>query len=127
MGTPVEGTLNALRRFRNVWMVQSDAGRRYLALLEQHNAELNTLLTSDAAFRAQALGVLIKLVKHVRTKKTVESKPIDPLLVAEIDAAMQRIAPKASPGLRNAIDSVRLDLARFVGVPIAAGLSAVRH
>ncbi len=105
----------AVRKVRDAMLTKTPAGRRYIDLLEKHQAELNELLANDSKLRAQAVGVLRRVDAIVRTRNDEKPKGFDAQLVITADRLAQAFSQRASKGLQESIASLRKDQRRFIG------------
>jgi hypothetical protein len=122
-GTPLADDLSDLRALRDQVLARSPAGARYIALLEEHAAELVARLAADGRLRKQAAKVLERVAKVVRTRDQARPTLIEPRLTREAERLLDELAAKCSPALNEVIQSVRVDLAHFEGRTIAEGLN----
>jgi murein tripeptide amidase MpaA len=121
-GTALSQRLDRFRHFRDEVMRVLPAGQRYLRLVDLHGAELVTLVMGSRELSRQAstlVGRLAELLPEGRRKRAADAKTVT-MGVALLD----RVADRASPGLRRALTGVKDDAEHFRGKSLADGLAA---
>jgi hypothetical protein len=124
-GTDLTARLDDWRDFRDKDMLKFAAGKRYADLLEQHSAELTTLLMSDVQLRKQTVDVLRRVDTVVRPRHEAQPKIVDAQLLTSVVKLAQAVSERASPSLKKDIAATLRDQRRFLGKSILDGLKAV--
>jgi 3-mercaptopyruvate sulfurtransferase SseA len=115
--------LDALSEFRDLEMLESPRGRRWVTMLETHGEEVLTLLKSDRRAWQAAGKLLGRGAALVAGRHGATAPKIDRALVTELQHVMARIEKQASPPLRKALQDLRGDLRRIAGKTVAQVLS----
>jgi murein tripeptide amidase MpaA len=108
-------SLDELRRFRDVEMVEKRRGRRLVSVLEEHGDELLVLLGSNKRLWQEAGAVLGDAAELVLRREEKDPPRIDRALVARIGRLMTQLDKRASPDLRQALAALRRDLRSVTG------------
>lgn len=123
-GTALEAELSAMRGFRDVEMVSTSAGRKYLRLLQENAAEILQLVVPDERLRRQAVDVLSKMHGVVLSRNDPKPKAFDAKLIRAADDLLTKVSDKGSTRLKKAIAEVRQDLRHFRGAAVLEGLKS---
>ncbi len=126
-GTSLARSLERMRRFRDTQMLATEAGRRYVRLLEANSTELLRLVVTDKELRRQAVDVLGRVAEAVVPPRGQRLKPIRPEVIRSVDTLLKRSSAKAGPALKEAIRLVHRDLHYFENKPAIDGLKAASH
>lgn len=118
--TAAEQRLAAMRTFRDRHVVTTEAGLKYVAMLQQHTGELVQMMAADESLRQRAAELLGKAGEAAES-----GKPVDEATLAATEKLAAEVAAKGSPALRTAIEHVLHDLPRFRGRPIHEALGEV--
>jgi murein tripeptide amidase MpaA len=118
-GTDLVERLEDWRTVRDGVLAKTATGRRYVDLLERHQAELIELMATDDKLRTQVVGVLRRVDAVVRTRNDAKPKGFDAQLVIAADRLAQAFNQRASKGLQESIAVVRKDQRRFIGKSLA--------
>ncbi len=125
--TSLARNLERMRRFRDTQMLATEAGRRYVRLLDANSTELLRLVVTDREFRRQAVDVLGRVAEAVVPPRGQRPKSIRPEVIRSVDALLKRSSQKAGPALKDAIRLVQRDLRYFENKTAIDGLRAASH
>jgi hypothetical protein len=117
-GESKESALNLLRRFRDEILSTSPMGRTYARLYYKYAPELTRLLLSDAELRGRTREMLEKLMPGFRglmDGSVGQEMVLSQEVVEEIEALMDDLAARASPGLQAVIKELERHLVDFEG------------
>ena len=107
--------LEGLRNFRDVEMVESARGRKWVNLIELHGEEVLRLLLKDGATWKAAGNILSASAAIVLGRESASPPKIDRPLVAQMQRFAAQLEKRASPRLKQALADVRRDLAKVAG------------
>ena len=110
-----DDVLDGLRLFRDDEMTKGRRGQRWADLLDTHGDELLSLLAADARARESAEAILAEGVEIVLGRDRDEPPTIGTQLAGRIERLTTRLEKKASPQLRKALRSARVDLRKVIG------------
>lgn len=111
--------LDALSEFRDLELLESPRGRRWVDLLETHGEEVLLALKSDRTAWQAAGKLLGRAAAIVAGRHGASPSRIDRALAAEIQRVVSRVEKQASPALRKALQELRRDLGRAAGKTVA--------
>jgi carboxypeptidase T len=124
-GTSAAQHLDSLRALRDKVLAGSRAGSRFVALFDQHGAEVATILGRDKALHSGAIDLLERWAEGAAAGGGLASAKVPSAIVKQAIALVAGIAKGASPALRKASTQLRRDLAAFSDVTVPAGLAAL--
>src|SRR5712692_5235552 len=84
--TSLARNLERMRRFRDREMLATEAGRRYVRLLDSNSTELLGLVVTDKEFRRQVVDVLGRVVEALFPSRGQRPKPIRPEVIRSVYA-----------------------------------------
>ena len=118
-GIVTNDVLDALSEFRDLEMLESPRGRRWVDMLETHGEEVLGLLKSDRTAWQAAGKLLGRGAAIVAGRHGASPSKIDKALVTEIQRVMTRVEKSASPALKKSLQELRRDLGRVAGKTVA--------
>lgn len=118
-GIVTNEVLDALSEFRDLEMLESPRGRRWVDMLETHGEEVLGLLQADRAAWQAAGKLLGRGAAIVTGRHGADPARVDRALVTEIQRAVARVEKRASPALKKSLQELRRDLGRVAGKTVA--------
>jgi murein tripeptide amidase MpaA len=108
------GAFEQIRAFRDRAMAGSVFGRKYIAFVRQHSAEVIALVNEDKAAHKAVAGTLEVLMDLVASKDSKQAV-VDAALVERVDATLALLSKRASVGLKRTLEVARKDLGAASG------------
>jgi len=118
-GVVTNDVLDALSVFRDLEMLESRRGRRWVDLLEIHGEEVLGLLKADRTIWQAAGKLLARGAALVEGRDAASPARIDRGLIAEVQRVMARVDKQASPALKAALKELGGDVRRMAGKTVA--------
>jgi carboxypeptidase T len=122
-GTALAEEIDDMRAFRDRDLARTAVGRRYVQLLDEHGGEAMQLLRSERR-RSQAVELLERIQRVVRTRHAPKPERFPPDLLRSIAATLREVQGQASEQLGRAIQEVIDDLGHFEEKTVMEGLEA---
>lgn len=120
-----------MRTFRDKEMLSSKAGTVYVKILEENIDEILGLLKDDKKLHSQTIKIIDDLNKVIISSSVPERKrkqrtPLvfDSHFIKSIEDLLEAFKKKASPQLRNSIETSSIDLKYFRNKTLKEGLAA---
>jgi hypothetical protein len=117
-----DGEIRLVRRFRDQELVATPAGRRLMALIEQHGTEVAAYLATDSELRAQAVSLLRRTVELIASARSAEPGRLDREIIGDADDLLDRLHARAGPDLRRDIEQTRPELHAAEGKTVIEAL-----
>lgn len=122
-GIVTNEVLDDLSVFRDLEMLESRRGRRWVDLLETHGEEVLGLLSADRTAWQAARKLLARGAALVANRGAAAPPRIDRILVAEAQRLLARVDKQASPSLKAALKELGADVRRMAGKTVAQVLA----
>ena len=118
-GIVTNEVLDDLSAFRDLEMLESRRGRRWVDLLETHGEEVLGLLSADRTAWQAARKLLARGAALVAKRGAATPARIDRALVGEVQRLLARVDKAASPALKTALKEIGADVRRMPGKTVA--------
>jgi hypothetical protein len=113
--------LDPIRSFRDRVLRPTEAGRKYIRMLQAHAIELMLIIAKDKKLREKIVQVLEK-AHIISSKKDPGKHKLSADMLANVDNLISFFEKKASKGLKNTINSINKDLKYFKKYKISEAL-----
>lgn len=114
--------LDKMRKFRDQEFIQYPFGQQWIALFENHAAEINMLMLEDKTLRKDAADLLLRGCKAASTYRDASPQVLEPDFVVALERLFNRISSRSTPSLRQEITTLCTHLSQFKGKTVLQGL-----
>ncbi|HEY9663379.1 MAG TPA: hypothetical protein V6C65_33445, partial [Allocoleopsis sp.] len=114
--------LDKMRKFRDQEFIQYPFGRQWIALFDNHAAEINTLMLEDNALRKSTADLLLKAGKAATTYRDASPQVIEPDFVIALEQLFNQISSRSTRSLKQDIATLCTHLSQFKGKTVLQGL-----
>jgi len=104
--SPAEN-IRLLRDFRDMVLITSPTGQRYVEVLYQYSFEIALLLLNDAALRLRTARVIEDLLPHLSSMLEGREVVVSSHTIAAFETLLDSFAAKAQPGMKAALGRVK--------------------
>jgi carboxypeptidase T len=122
IGTSIAASLDDLRAFRNLEMLSTPAGKRYVQLQSENSTELLGILLKHPEIRSELVKLLDDFMQIIKTRSSPRPMVFERPLVEHANRFACMVAGYGSEKLEKAITEVSQDAHYFEGKTVKEGL-----
>ena len=111
-----------LREFRDREFLKYPVGQQWVALFDNHAAEINTRMAENEPLRKNAATLLLQVCKAASTYRDASPQVIKADLVSDLDQLFNEMASQGSVSLKQDLKAIRSKLVHFKGKTVLQGL-----
>jgi hypothetical protein len=107
LGDSPAANIRLLRDFRDMVLITSPTGQRYVEVLYQYSFEIALLLLNDGALRVRTARVIEDVLPHLPPMLEGREVVLSSHTIAAFETLLDSFAAKAQPGMKAALGRVK--------------------